>query len=93
MTKSPVWPWESPILTITNYLLSALQLSPSKIYKPKMQAGLRIFFLQQPKAQVFFILDKQIQSSVFHLPYDLVTQLCHVFPLSTSSQQSQEKQK
>lgn len=35
MTKLPVWPWESPILTITNCLFSAFQLSSSKIYKPK----------------------------------------------------------
>lgn len=86
MTKSPIWPWESPILTITNYLFSAFQLPPSNIYKPKMD------FLQQPKAQVFSILAKQLQNPVLHLSCDLITQLCHVFPLSTSQQQPHEKQ-
>lgn len=61
-----------------NYLFSAFQLPPSNIHKLKMD------FLQQPKAQVFSILAKQLQNPVLHLSSDLITQLYHVFPLSTS---------
>lgn len=74
-----------------NYLPSVFQLLPSKNYKPKMQAR-SLNFLQQPKAPVFYILTKQLQNSLHHLSSDLVAQLCHVFLLSTSQQQHQEKQ-
>lgn len=92
MTKLPVWPWESPILTITNCLFSAFQLSSSKIYKPKHQPGLWIFYnCSRHKSSLFWTITKFCVLPFLWLGYSNSAMLFHHQPHNNSPKENKKE--
>lgn len=89
MTKLPIWPWESHILTITVFSLLFKYHLPHYIHQIMARS---LDFLHSPRHKSFLFWTNNCKMLCSTFPMTWTPQLYHVFPPPTSQQQSQENQ-